>query len=73
MVLFYRQGQAVADGARLLDLEEDTVKQRLSRARSMLRDELPALKPSSAVAATVTRVCLLLRDGVVQRVHCSHV
>ena len=40
MVLFYRQGESVADVARLLDLEEDTVRQRLSRARSMLRDEL---------------------------------
>jgi hypothetical protein len=40
MVLFYRQGRSVAEVAQALDLSEDTVKQRLSRGRSMLRDEL---------------------------------
>jgi RNA polymerase sigma factor (sigma-70 family) len=40
MVLFYRQGRSVAEVAQALDLSEDAVKQRLSRGRSMLRDEL---------------------------------
>jgi RNA polymerase sigma factor (sigma-70 family) len=81
MVLYYREGQSVTEVARLLDLAQDAVKQRLSRGRAMLRDELanvvektltrtrpgpaftiavlaalPALKPSSAAAATVTKV-----------------
>lgn len=50
MVLFYRQGQSVAEVARSLDLEEAAVRQRLSRGRSMLRDEL-----ASVVETTLTR------------------
>jgi RNA polymerase sigma factor (sigma-70 family) len=52
MVLFYRQGQSVAEVARSLDLAEDAVKQRLSRGRSMLREEL-----ASIVKTTLTRTC----------------
>src|SRR5262245_34431826 len=40
MVLFYRQGQSVAEVAQSLELSEDAVKQRLSRGRAMLREEL---------------------------------
>ena len=50
MVLFYRQGQSVAEVARSLDLAEEAVKQRLSRGRSMLREEL-----ASVVETTLTR------------------
>jgi len=50
MVLFYRQGQSVAEVARSLDLSEDVVKQRLSRGRAMLREEL-----ASVVETTLTR------------------
>lgn len=50
MVLFYRQGQSIADVAKSLDLSEDAVKQRLSRGRSLLREEMAAL-----VESTLTR------------------
>jgi zinc protease len=50
MVLFYRQGQSVAEVAKSLDLSEEAVKQRLSRGRSMLREEL-----ESVVETTLTR------------------
>ena len=50
MVLFYRQGQSVAEVARSLDLTEEAAKQRLSRGRSMLRDEL-----ASVVETTLSR------------------
>ena len=42
VTLYYREGQSVAQVARLLGLREDTVKKRLSRARAALRDELLA-------------------------------
>src|SRR5262245_53656241 len=37
LILFYREGQSVAQVATLLDLSEDAVKKRLSRARTALR------------------------------------
>jgi len=40
LVLFYREQQSVAAVATALDLSEDTVKQRLSRGRALLREEL---------------------------------
>jgi len=40
MTLFYREGQSVAQVATLLDMSEAAVRQRLSRARQRLRDEL---------------------------------
>jgi RNA polymerase sigma factor (sigma-70 family) len=40
VTLFYREGQSVAQVAALLDLSEAAVRQRLSRARLRLRDEL---------------------------------
>jgi RNA polymerase sigma factor (sigma-70 family) len=42
LTLFYREGRSVAQVARLLDLREDTVKKRLSRARAALRDDVLA-------------------------------
>lgn len=50
LVLFYRQEQSVAEVAASLELSVDTAKQRLSRGRAMLRDELAAL-----VEKTLTR------------------
>jgi RNA polymerase sigma factor (sigma-70 family) len=43
LVLFYREGQSVAEVAAALDLSEDAVKQRLSRGRSMLRERVAAV------------------------------
>ena len=40
ITLFYREGQSVAQVATLLDMSEAAVRQRLSRARQRLRDEL---------------------------------
>jgi RNA polymerase sigma factor (sigma-70 family) len=42
LVLFYREGQSVAQVAVALDLSEDAVKQRLARARAMLRAQVAA-------------------------------
>lgn len=42
MVLFYREGQSIGQTATLLDLTEDTVKQRLSRGRKLLSEEVIA-------------------------------
>jgi len=42
ITLFYREGQSVAQVASLLDMSEAAVRQRLSRARLRLRDELLA-------------------------------
>lgn len=50
LVLFYREEQSVAKVALQLGLSEDTVKQRLSRGRAMLREEMAAL-----VESTLTR------------------
>jgi len=40
LALYYREGQSVAQVAALLDLSENAVKKRLSRARDTLRDAL---------------------------------
>jgi RNA polymerase sigma factor (sigma-70 family) len=61
MVLFYREEQSIADVATKLDLSEDAVKQRLSRGRAMLREEMAALvesaltrsRPTAAFTASV--------------------
>ncbi len=50
MVLFYREQQSVAEVATGLDLSEDVVRQRLSRGRAMLREEMAAV-----VESTLTR------------------
>ncbi len=42
LVLFYREGQSVAAVAAALDLSEDAVKQRLSRGRTALREQVAA-------------------------------
>ncbi len=61
MVLFYRERQSVSEVAAGMDLSVDTVKQRLSRGRAMLREEMAALvestlsrtRPSARFAAGV--------------------
>jgi RNA polymerase sigma factor (sigma-70 family) len=50
LVLFYREEKSVTEVALKLDLSADTVKQRLSRGRAMLREEMAAL-----VESTLTR------------------
>ncbi|HEY2342915.1 MAG TPA: RNA polymerase sigma factor [Chthoniobacteraceae bacterium] len=43
LTLFYREGQSIAVVAEALDLSEDAVKQRLSRGRAMLRQQVSVL------------------------------
>ena len=50
LVLFYRQGQSILEVASVLELSEEAVKQRLSRGRAMLREEL-----TTVVESTLTR------------------
>ncbi|HAB17461.1 MAG TPA: hypothetical protein DCE44_13545, partial [Verrucomicrobiales bacterium] len=49
LVLFYRQSQSVTEVADALDLSEEAVKQRLSRGRAMLREELAAVVESTLI------------------------
>lgn len=61
LTLYYREGQSVEQVAALLDLREDTVKKRLSRARERLRQDLlvnaaeilARSKPGAAFTAAV--------------------
>ena len=61
LVLFYRENQSVSEVARQLALSEDAVKQRLSRGRAMIKDELAAIveqsleqtRPGATFAASV--------------------
>jgi len=50
MVLFYRQGQSVAEVAAALEISEAAARQRLSRGRAMLREGMASL-----VERTLTR------------------
>ena len=50
LILFYREEQSVSEVAMKLDLTEDTVKQRLSRGRAMLREEM-----ATRVESTLSR------------------
>jgi len=43
LVLFYREGESVTRVAAVLDLSEDAVRQRLSRGRKLLHDQVLAL------------------------------
>jgi len=61
LVLFYREQQSVAQVAEKLELSEDTVKQRLSRGRALLREEMTALVES---ALTRSRPGLAFKMGV---------
>lgn len=59
VVLYYREGRSAAQVAALLDLSEDAVKQRLSRARARLRDALVADIEKSAPTAAFTAAVLV--------------
>ncbi len=43
LILFYREDRSVAEVAGALELSEDAVKQRLSRGRGMLREQVAEL------------------------------
>ncbi|HZW32171.1 MAG TPA: RNA polymerase sigma factor [Isosphaeraceae bacterium] len=43
LILFYREDQSIAEVAAAMDLSEDAVKQRLSRGRGMLREQVAEL------------------------------
>jgi RNA polymerase sigma factor (sigma-70 family) len=62
LVLFYLQGQSVAEIASELGITDDLVKQRLSRARRALRDSVAERVES---VLTRTRVSPAFRAGVV--------
>lgn len=47
LVLFYREGQSIREVASALDVSEDTVRQRLSRGRAMLRTEVTRMVEDS--------------------------
>jgi hypothetical protein len=47
LVLFYREEKSVDQVAQQLDLSQDTVRQRLSRGRAMLREEVAVLVEST--------------------------
>ncbi|WP_417389346.1 RNA polymerase sigma factor [Gimesia sp.] len=61
LILYYREGQSVTRVAAALDLSEDAVKQRLSRGRNLLRQQLASVvetvlvnsKPSKAFRGAV--------------------
>src|SRR4051812_13797164 len=43
LVLYYRQNQSTEEVARALEISEETVRQRLSRGRQMLREQVAAM------------------------------
>lgn len=55
LVLFYREEQSIARVAEAMDLPEDTVKQRLSRGRMMLRSHLATVVESALVNSKPTK------------------
>jgi RNA polymerase sigma factor (sigma-70 family) len=70
LVLFYREQRSVAEVAAGLELSEDAVKQRLSRGRAMLRDEMLARVESALIrtgptAAFTTAVLAAISIGSV--------
>ncbi len=72
VTLFYRENCSVEHVARLLDLSEAAVKQRLSRARARLRADLAArfgkvlarTAPGSALAAAIAAAVKVAAPGV---------
>lgn len=43
LVLFYREGQSIREVAQILEISEETMRQRLSRGREMLRENMTGL------------------------------
>ncbi len=69
LTLYYREQQSAADVAQALDLTEDAVKQRLSRGRAMLRQQVAgvvenALQRSRPGAAFTLAVLALLPAAI---------
>lgn len=54
LVLYYREDQSISRVAGILDLTTDTVKQRLSRGRKMLRNEVTSLVESTLTKSKPT-------------------
>ncbi len=71
LILYYRQEQSIAEVAQSLDVSTDVVKQRLSRGRNLLRDEVTAVierklrstVPSRAFTAAVVAAMPVLSSG----------
>jgi RNA polymerase sigma factor (sigma-70 family) len=55
LVLFYREGQSIATVASQLELTEDAVKQRLSRGRALVRDDMASFVESTLTRSRPTR------------------
>jgi hypothetical protein len=61
LILFYREDQSIQNVADAMDLSADAVRQRLSRGRNMLRDQVEAIierslqrtKPTSALTIAI--------------------
>jgi RNA polymerase sigma factor (sigma-70 family) len=70
LVLFYLQGQSIADIASALEISEDLVKQRLSRARRAVRESVAERVES---VLTRTRLRPAFRAGVVAAVSTASV
>lgn len=51
IVLFYREGQSIADIAKAIDVSEEVVKKRLSRARERIRGKVEAAFGAALVAS----------------------
>ncbi|HWB04251.1 MAG TPA: sigma-70 family RNA polymerase sigma factor [Verrucomicrobiales bacterium] len=68
LVLFYREGQSIAAVAAALDVSEDAIKQRLSRGRNQLREQVTAkiegvlgrARPSALLVITIASAIGLL-------------
>ena len=56
LILFYREGQSVERVAREMELSEDAVKQRLSRGRKLLTDEVAAFVEGTLKRTTPGKV-----------------
>lgn len=68
VLLFYREGRSVRQVARLLDLSEAAVKQRLSRARKRIRQDVAArfadvVRDTAPTAALTTAITAALSVG----------
>ncbi len=59
LVLFYRQEQSVAEVAEALGVSNDVVRQRLSRGRAMLRDQVASLVEKGLRSTAPTRAFAL--------------
>lgn len=55
MILFYREQQSIERVARALELSEDAVKQRLSRGRKLLQEELAEFVEGALLRSAPTR------------------